>query len=208
MGFDSVKVYILHSLDSAYNFSKLRKVFSKSLFDLEFARNKTIINCLQDSHKNYYNNYTIVLTDRVICNRSARFVRDTIQNFIKKDNYDLAYLFKYDDKCQMHTPVDTCESSFIVNSYSPRGLDAILYTPDGRDKILGLKPMKNKKKFKPKNLEENLNKEIFEGNLKALAISPNLFDYNTEESADYCKRNECAPLQPFPREIVSNTRVL
>jgi hypothetical protein len=114
----------------------------------------------------------------------------------------------------MHSEVESCGMISIVNSHSPNGLEAILYSPSGRSLILGKKAMKNKKPFsKKKGLEAALRTEIQDGNLRCIATTPNLFQYdilnNSLDYRDYRRRNECIPLQLAPKSaVVSSSRIL
>lgn len=219
---DKVQVFILrHDAPHKSRISHLNTVFNNRMFDVELkvdsgiALDDRIINCLKESWRINPQAYCLILTDRVISSHSSRSVMDIIKKCIAVKNFDLAYLFKYNDKCQMHNEIESYGSTAIVECHAPRGLEAILYSPSGRDIILGKRPMKNKSKFHyKKSLENMLNKSIYNGDLKCISVSPNLFEYditnNLLNNSHYEYRNECAPLQlqPPPAVITSSRMVV
>ena len=86
----------------------------------------------------------------------------------------------------------------IVKTESPFGLQAIVYSPKGRDIILGEKRMKNcdyfNNDFAIVSLDDTINFNIEEGLLKAVATSPNLFQFDLMSSTntlDLLKLSEC-----------------
>lgn len=216
---ENIKVYVIQQGGQYVSqVAGLRKAFSSSIFTLSFVKlgdrtlEKGIYDALEDSWKTNRTAYTIVITDSVICTHGSKFVTSIIENCLEMDTFDLAYLFKYHDKCQMHTSVSDCGQSSIVRTHSPKGLDAILYSPRGRDRVIGKKNLPNGKKLKKKTLEKSMTNAIFEGQLYALAVTPNLFEYdiytNSRCPEDYQRRNECAPIQAFPKEILTNSRTV
>ena len=88
--------------------------------------------------------------------------------------------------------------SHVVKTQSPHGVQALLFTPGGRDVILGAKPMKNGDFFKAReSLSKSLNVHIVKGDLDAFCVVPNLIAYDISlalEDRDYLKVNECAPV--------------
>jgi hypothetical protein len=216
-----VSVFILvHGAPHRSHVSHLNSLFNDHLFNVELKAacslplEDRIMNCLKESWRNDPEAYTLVLTDRILSPYNGRTVADIIKKCIQSGNFDLAYLFKYHDKCQMHKEIGSHGSVSIVDSQSPRGLEAILYSPCGRNIILKKRSMRNKKSFNcKKGLEATLHKNIYDGNLRCIATSPNLFQYDTMNNAisytDYMYRNECIPIQLAPPPaIVSSSRIL
>lgn len=206
-----IQVFILVTEGLSHS-NKLRNCFSDSLFVVEFVKqsdkciDERIIDCL----KRCNTENCIILTDKLICLHGSRSVKKIIENCLSVPDFDIAYLFKYKDKCQMHTPIKTSSPISIVRSHSPNGVEAILYSKNAIDIILGRKTMSSGKKFKKNYIDKSLNKAIYEGEITAIATTPNLFEFDIEHhssSTEYYKyRNECAPLQDFPEEITDNSR--
>jgi hypothetical protein len=188
----------------------LNSVFSDRRYSVDLVPadskclDERIVDCLRRSWRSNPEAHTLILTDRVLTAHKGKHVLDSISTCISVGDFDLAYLFKHGDKCQMHEPVSSAGQTSIVSCYSPFGLEAILYSPSGRDIILGKKNMRDGRKFKlKKGLERTLNERIYDGAIKAIGVSPNLFEYdtvnNTTDVSHYSYRNECAPLQLDPR---------
>jgi len=226
---EKVQVFILlHGAPHKSHVSHLNSLFSDRIFDVELkpacpiSLQTRIMECLKESWRRDPQGHCLVLTDRVVSTCNSKAVTETIRTCIKTKNFDLCYLFKYNDRCQMHSEIVTDWSPqslnqgviSIVNSHSPNGLEAILYSPVGRSILLGKLPMKDRRNFSAKkDLESALRKAIYDGNLRCIATTPNLFQYDILNNAlshrDYQYRNECLPLQLIPKPaVVSNSRIL
>lgn len=130
--------------------------------------------------------------------------------------YELCYLCKWLDMCQLYTKAEATEelgakqSPSILRTRSPHGLQAVLFSPYGRDMVLGNVRMSNGAYFTlNKPLDKKLNEEIYAGNINALCTVPNLFDYditlNAMTNQDYLKLNECVPVVLQPSSQGSST---
>lgn len=212
------RVWILvHEAPYKSKLRRLSRLFANSSFTVEVNREYKLshtertMNCLKEAAAKYPNDYCLVITDRLICSKNS-ILGDL--NTFKSRKFDVAYLFKYDDCCQMHQKLDSCEDITIVKTESPMGMEALFFSPAGVRKVLGRKAMTNSKKFRcSRNLEKSLNKEIYNGNILALASSPNIFEYDIEDNGvdpkHYEYRNECTPLNRGKQPVFeSNTRVL
>lgn len=206
-----ITVYILVH-EGLSNVTKLRRCFEDDMFRVIYDKpclqtyEERVIKCL----KSCKTENVIVLSDKMICNRSSKHIRKTVNKILEVEDLDIAYLFKYNDKCQMH--VSVCDKQSLVRTQSPHGIEGLLFTKRGIDKVLGRKTLKNSKKFKTKDLDKNLNKAIFSDLMCAVAVTPNIFEYDiynhTTKNEHYKYRNECAPLQDFPEELTDNSRTL
>lgn len=218
---NKVHVFVLiHGAPHKSHVSHLNSLFNDRIFDVHLktacttTHEERILNCLKESWRKDPEAYCLVLTDRVLSICNDKVVAETIKKCVSIHDFDLAYLFKYNDRCQMHSELANYGTISIVNSHSPNGLEAILYSPSGRDMILGKRSLKNKKLFScKKGLESLLRKNIYDGNLRCIATTPNLFQYdilnNSLSYKEYHYRNECIPLQLTPKAAsVSGSRVL
>ena len=100
----------------------------------------------------------------------------------KKSKFDVAYLADWQDRCDLFEKLKCDKKSLIkwVKTLSPHGVQSLLWSPKGRDIVLGEKKMKNGKFFTPlrSSLSSQLNFNIEEGNLNALTTTPNFFFFD------------------------------
>jgi len=145
----------------------------------------------------------LVISDKIITHASAEKIRTVIDRALNVGDFDLLYLTKFMDRCQLMTKVEKQQETTLMRTLSPEGTDAILYTPEARDIVLGLRKMSNGQRFTIKtNLSHDLQQQIYNGNLKALCTMPNLFTYdvamNSSTNQDFRKVNECQPVDLLP----------
>lgn len=145
----------------------------------------------------------------------------TIANIVKEciavDHFDLCYLCKWLDMCQLYHEVD-CKTSnraiSIVKTKSPHGIQAILFSVRGRDILLGQATMSNGQRFIVNgSLDQRLNQEIFNCNISAICTVPNLIDFdiilNASSNSDFIKVNECKEVTiPSPSTSTSEGNLL
>ncbi len=114
--------------------------------------------------------------------------RDTLSEQLSRfsrltRSYDVCYLHRYMDECQKCNLIasnDEDDSGYqMYNCYTPKGLDALIYTRSGRNKFL--------------------DDDLKQCKVKAVCFSPNLFQYDihnhSHSTRDYDKTVTCAPLQ-------------
>lgn len=158
--------------------------------------------CLSDCRENYKENSCIILKDSCKCVAKKKFIYEIVYGALNNDkSFDVCYLSKYMDKCHLYsnrrkivkTPFGLAKTS------SPHGAEALLFTRNGRDVILGIKPMKNGEFFKPREtFEKSLHYNISKGYVDAFCVFPNLFFFDISLSTsnqDYIKVNECEDIQ-------------
>jgi hypothetical protein len=216
--------------------------------------------CLLNSKQTNPGSEVIVIKDSSVSNASPEIVARIVQTNLEMNNYDVSYLCKWMDKCNLYTnkrPItmqnppqqntinDTQElrspiggsmggiideirsnpdmdipnpvnqtlpanelSSVIVRTQSPNGIQAMIFSTRGRDIILGQLPMRNGKKFNVNMpLSDRMNQEIFNGNIVATCIVPNLFDFNLFKSKsvkDYDKLRPCGDQQTVANDFSNN----
>lgn len=144
------------------------------------------------------NSHCIVIRDdSVSIINDSSFLATKIRKVLDQ-KYDICYLCKWMDSCQMFTYVsDRKEVPALVKTRSPHGIQALLFSPMGRDRVLGIEPMENGRIMRNTlDVDGVLNEECFSSNLRSLAFTPNLFEYdisnNARRNGDFFKRNECA----------------
>lgn len=207
----NVHVYILSDDPQKEKVDRLKRLFghemfivnvlspqcdAKSEFDCEHSR---CIAALNDSYRNNSSDYTIVIKDTSISSATHDSMAEIVNTIVNSGDFDICYLCKWTDRCDLYTNKTPIENTtaLIAKTQSPNGIQALLFSPQGRDIILGTKPMKNGKYFemnKSSNLGYYLNQEILKNNISSICIVPNLISYDVTEAksnADYRKSIEC-----------------
>lgn len=149
----------------------------------------------------------VVISDRMLPNNAnAGLVSEMITRALKVKHMDMVYLGRHLDACQLlsRVEVDLSEANqgaaagkpLLLRTLGPQGLEALLFTPHGRDIVLGRRTMANNHKLMvTRSLEETLKEEIYHSNISALCVSPCLFRFdihaNATRNMDYLKANEC-----------------
>lgn len=154
---------------------------------------------LKDSKIKYPKSPTIIIKDSSVSNADAGTIANIVTAAATNGSYDLVYLCKWLDKCQLYTDKKLVpnQTTILATTQSPSGLQAIMYSLSGRDIMLKELPMKNGSKFivSPyKTLSSQLTEEIFNGNLSAECVVPNLIDFDITKAtnnSDYMKSQEC-----------------
>jgi hypothetical protein len=160
--------------------------------------------CLRNAQKRFPNQPVIIIKDSSICVADPQTISDIITSTISlsvgEETFHLCYLCRWMDKCQLYSNRKSIPGTTtgVVRTQSPHDIQALLFTPQGRDTILGKIPMNNGKLFQARDsLSETFNREIVAGNLTALCIVPNLMEYDirlASRDCDYLKSNACAPI--------------
>jgi hypothetical protein len=163
-----------------------------------------VIDALENAYVYYPDNYVLIIKDTSVTNSNAFEIGDLIDlainlnyNCYKKDNWELCYMCRWLDRCDLYKEVAKVDGvTKIVRTYSPLGIQAILFSPKGRDVLLGRRKMKNKEYFTPiePSLGDQINREISLGNISAVCTIPNVFDYNVilaKTELDLFKLSDC-----------------
>jgi hypothetical protein len=155
--------------------------------------------CLTDAKKRYPDCPVAVVKDTSVSNVDANTLANIVKVTLQQADWDLCYLCKWHDRCDLYTNKKAIDgrSTVIAKSQSPHGVQAILFSLKGRDAILRVRPMKNETSF-PEVLNRPIgvifNDAIVSGLLDAIAVVPNLieFDVNAaKNNADFMKLSEC-----------------
>lgn len=156
--------------------------------------------------KNNYDTYPIiVIKDSSITYANKQTIISMIEKVINNNvEFDIYYLCKWLDMCQKYTDLnlkqETFDGSKIVSTQAPYGIQSLMFTPHGRDIILGIKPMRNGQMLAiDKPLSIVLHDEIMNANIKAICTVPNLFNFDISlatHNNDYMKLDECKNIPP------------
>lgn len=160
--------------------------------------------CLNDAKSKWPNNYVVIAQDTCVSIADSDTIADAIRQTMTKKKWDILYLCRWLDRCEENTDSERLDgyTGYIVRTFSPHGLQALMFSPNGRDKILGQKPMNNGKSFAKKEthpLDSMLNQHIQNGDLTAYAVGNNLLEYDLTQARDrndYARATQCQV--PFP----------
>ena len=201
------------------------KLFNDDLFKISFAEVNNddnsdepqseyikFLNCLKYHEEKNPNNYMIIAKDTC----TSGYTPEEIAAFIKAakgaKEWDLCYLCEWMDRCDLNTnPIDTGTNSKLVDTYSPNGIQALLISPMGKKRILGLTPLRNGTTFTLfGSLSQTLNGYIKNKALIATRSKPNIINYDSnlaKNNDDYAKTAECATLPGQPVNFQGETKV-
>jgi len=229
-----VSVYILSPDANSYRTEQVKSLFNNNLFIVYIVtisppngiKETPTLNlmaaleayrvswCLKHAQNNHPENYVIVIKDTSVSNASPDRIADIISAATSSKDWQLCYLCRWLDRCDLYTekkPI-TGMTTLIAKTQSPQGVQAIMFSPDGRDIILGTKSMKNGSTFTPitKPLGTQLNDAITNGWIDATCIVPNLIEFDAtaaKTADDYKKLSECIvppsePIGPSPGVII------
>jgi len=155
---------------------------------------------LADAYKNYPNSAIIITKNTSVSTANPASVANITISAMNSGQFDLLYLSRWLDRCELLTDKTQVNDTgaFTAKTMSPNGMQCILFSTNGRDILLGNTTMKNGNKFVASNassLSDQLNGQIYNGNITAFAVTPNLIEYDiqaADKSTDYIKTQECA----------------
>ncbi len=166
-----------------------------------------VIEALYNASKCFPEDFCIIIKDTSVTNSTTEEIVKIIlsaidinkdNKYCKKHNWQLCYLTKWLDRCDLYKEEAKIKGvTKIVKTFSPLGIQSILFSPEGRDIIIGKHRMNNGKFFIPpinSPLGDQFNLNIGLGNINATCVVPNLFNFNVMLSTndiDFLKQCEC-----------------
>ncbi len=160
--------------------------------------------CLSDAKEFYPKQPVLILKDSSLCVADNNTVYNAIYGVLNNDTpFHVCYLCKWNDQCHLHSHRKQLKGTamYVAKTQSPHGVQALLFSVNGRDTLLGLKPMKNGDFFKAReSLGKTLQAHIVHSNLDALCVMPNLITYDirlAQKDDDFVKVNECTSVLHF-----------
>lgn len=146
-----------------------------------------VIKCLKHSSIRYHNYHTIIIKDSSETILNKNLITTKIKNVVQFYNiqppqkrWDIFYLCRWLDlfnKKQIFY-----KNHNIYRTYSPHGIQAIMFSVQGRQKLLGKTPLKNNKYIHFKHtddyLDTLLNKHIENKNLISICYPFNIFNFS------------------------------
>lgn len=155
--------------------------------------------CLTNAHDNHASKSILIIKDSSICQTKRNILDQVLQEVENnRNNFDVCYFGKWGDRCHLYSRrkriLDTLYD--LVKTSSPQGVQALFFSPKGRDVVLGIEPMKNGEYFRSRgSIARSLSSNIKKGNIEAYCITPNIIHYNLRlalKDEDYLKLNECS----------------
>nr|QBK89737.1 MAG: glycosyltransferase family 25 [Pithovirus LCPAC101] len=190
--------FVVHTITLPY---QLYKSNDDTVTEKDYNEIYRFDNSLLKSKKKYNSMYTIVIKDTSKIQISKDDLYDTLNNAAKynekKSEWDICYLCRWLDRCDLCTPVkNTSTNLSLLETYSPHGVQALMFSPAGRNRCLGIDPMHTGEYFTPVDvpLDTKLNADIEYGSLKAITYSSNIFQYDAKHAyrdSDYVKYSIC-----------------
>lgn len=175
----------------------------------EAETNYRWIQALSQAKQEIPNDPVLITADTTTTNTNSSTLAEIISAILSDElEYEYVYLADWLDQCQNFSDLhnltalnpdgsETTLATLLAKTKSPNGLQCILFTVDGRDIVLGDKPMNNGESFTPITypLSYQLRQNIQVGNIVAVTTSPALLDYNiayASKPKDYLRANECS----------------
>jgi hypothetical protein len=154
----------------------------------------------------------IVIKDTSVSVSNSNTITKVVKRSLAVDNFDLCYLCKWLDMCQLYNNVGhdgPDEKVALMKTKSPRGVQAILFSVNGRGIVLGQRNMANGQKLIIDScLSDKLNEEIFNCNISAICTVPNVIEFdialNATSNRDFSKINECVPVRLIEDAVTSS----
>ena len=115
------------------------------------------------------------------CNCKSSFDSIKLINNKKKHKWQVGYLADWLDRCDLFQKMSRSSDLIKWNkTFSPNGVQSIFWSPQGRDIILGKRPMNNGNFFTPIKfpLGQLLNENIEQGNINAIVTTPPFFYFD------------------------------
>lgn len=210
-----VSVFISTDNENKVEVKKLTDLFIDNIFtDIIYVEKKPpsgsllhippyrLLISLKNAEVDLPNKYILYILDTSVTNSTSDYITDAISKAIELNEngnkWDIVYLNKWNENCDKIREITHISDSLgiFTSSYSPKGLQAVLVSPDGRDRLLGKRSMENGRTFHAdyNTIEDKLVKAIEEKNIVSVNIQPNLFEYDIRYATsadDYIKTHEC-----------------
>lgn len=164
---------------------------------LEAYRFNKVLTSASNKHPD---KYILVIKDSAVTITTPQLLEETIQTALNLACWDIFYLTKWLDACNLYRDKVNvkCSNSMttLVKTMSPNGTLALIFSPKGRDIVIGRCKMADKKYFTPIKtpLGTKLNENIIIKNLNAICSVPNQFEYDLFEAthvSDLAKLSSC-----------------
>ncbi|SNW62883.1 Hypothetical protein ORPV_979 [Orpheovirus IHUMI-LCC2] len=224
-----VSVFISTDNENKVEVKNLTNLFNDNIFtDIIYVEKKPpsgsllhiapyrLLISLKNADVELPNKYILYILDTSVTISTSDYITDAISKAIQLNEngnrWDIVYLNKWNENCDKIREITHVSDGLGVftSSYSPKGLQAVLISPDGRDRLLGKRSMENGRTFHAdyNNIEDKLVKAIEDKNIVSVNIQPNLFEYDIRYATsadDYVKTHECLEKSSYDEHNVSKS---
>ena len=167
---------------------------------------------LRKAAREYRERNVLILKDTSVINTPINDLEAVIRTGCRIGDWDFFYLTRWLDLCDLYDDETKVRGTMnvIVETFSPNGNQAIIFSPHGRDVVIGKKRMRNGEYFTPINipLSSKLNEEITLRNTKAITVVPNVIDFDVTQAetvSDLAKVCDCRRPEVIEEEDTSGT---
>ena len=146
---------------------------------------------LNNARQRHPDNHVIVIKDTSYSAADAETIADIVAALKESDNFDVVFLCDWMDECDKLEGFQPIAGKTIslAQSKAPNGTQALLFSPQGRDMLIGQHKMRNGKMFSPVTLplSDQLHNSSMAGGITTGMLMPNLieFDITTDPTATY-----------------------
>lgn len=138
--------------------------------DLE---SKKVLNVLINAKNAVKDKPIIIVKDTTTSILDTTTLADTIMRIVTDHDTDLLYLARWLDKCELNTKIEDIDTLHLVQTVMPQGIQGILITPSGRDKLIDII------KTSPEpDLNVLMMNSISSGVMNALTTNPTLMNFD------------------------------
>ena len=187
-----MRVYIISDKG---DLKKLQYLFSK-FSEINQVDSDEIYHVLDREELHNPKDCTLLIKQSCTSNLDSDKVYEVINALqTKKSEFDIFYLTTWGDACQKRR--EFWKKHNIYTCHEPNGLQAVMLTPMGRKRILGLQKMKNGHKFQREEhrcLGDCLRDAVMNNELTAITSFPPLvhFDHSSAtHNTHYAYLNHC-----------------
>lgn len=202
-----MKVYVIKDKG---NIKHLQYLFNK-FSEINLIEDGQIINILTKEEEHNSKDCTLFVRQSCISQLDNEQIHTKITSIVNKcEKFDIYYLMTWGDAC--HKRRDFDKKLNLYTCYEPNGLHAVLITPRGRKRILGIQKMDNGYRFNVActDITKEIRVGIMEDALTAIVSHPPLMTLDTNAIVDnkqYGCLNHCRSIAPVSDSNNTNTYI-
>ena len=159
-----------------------------------------ITGCLRHSKENFPNHHFIIIKDTSVSVAGSDKIASAISKCINMGGWDVFYLCEWQERCDLlnnFTSLDDSSGLSAAKTNNAKGIQALLISPEGREMLLGDKPLRNGKIIQFEgNVSNTLASAVEDGAVLAQTTIPNIINYDITQATvprDFLKGAQCAP---------------
>lgn len=188
----SIRVYIITDIGKERSNLISRTLFSDQKFeviipDFNYLPSNTpgleikkVLNILINSKNEAPKKQVLIIKDSSTATSSETILKTL--NKVTESDYDLFYLCRWLDKCEKNQKIESSGLVSIETTSRPQGIQAILFSRKGRDKVIEILKAEGDGKDTEGGDEKDLNTilldKISKKKLEAICSNPNIIEYD------------------------------